>query len=142
MTHWITQRANEDRLYFSQGPTLWGDLKDALKYCVAEYHKQYVPSGTQILFEACAGGNPNCVRLRRQYHQNGMADACEVQFDISKLSVIVTEPSITITLGITSQGTDIDIGSRAVELLHKGKAVDVAEASKIGSAQESDKVPD
>jgi|SRR5579863_2134990 len=129
--HWITQRAAEDRLYFSQGPMLWNDLKEALKFSVAEYHKQYVATGTQINFEACAGGDPNCVRIRRQPY-NGPVDACEVKFEISKLSIgmLSVKPVVTIGLRIASEG---EAGHRvqSVELFHNGKSIDVAEATQI-----------
>src|SRR5260370_260807 len=128
MENWIKQRYDEDRLYFSQGPILWNDLKEALRFSVTEYHKHYVQAGIEeINFEACAGGDPNCVRMRKT--PSPQPKALEVRFDIQKLAV--TWADVAMMPDKSKPTIKLSINDGKVELLSDGKSVDVAEASKI-----------
>jgi|CZKS01.1.fsa_nt_gi hypothetical protein len=125
MGNWLEQRADEDRVFFEQAPTLWNDLKEDLKFCVGEFHKLYVPAGQEeIIFEACAGNDQNCVRIRGK----GSNRRLEVRFDLQKLAVTWGDPTVaarqsTFALGIND--------ARSVELRTGDTTVDVAQASRI-----------
>jgi hypothetical protein len=102
--HWLNERASEDHLYFTHGPVLWNELKEALKFTIDEFHRHYVSAGTvEIAFEACAGGDPSCVRLRKS-----PKEYIDIRFDLPNLRVVCsnnTGYSVTLNLGITDRRT-------------------------------------
>jgi len=131
MENWVERRANEDRLFFTQGPLLWDDLKDALSFSVKEYHKHYVaPGQAEIHIEPCAGGDTNCVRMRR-VGPASQVRVLEIRFDIHKLIVAWKDPS---GMPVPDKGKELRFGiseSGQVRLFNDASPVDVAQASKI-----------